>query len=486
MTNLQSATDSRKDQTSVMCCLYYGLPVGAISMLHGGPLVVLQSIYAEFFGLSLAVIATVVLVARLFDTVSDPIIGYWSDRYYAKKGNRKPFILFGSLVFIVGAYFLFNPVKNVNGIYFLFFILLFYLGYTLFSIPHYAWGNDISGDSKSSTKIYAVRASFMYFGILLFYALPQVPYFESTEFTPQVLRWAVFLAAVLLIPSLYFNLKNVPGSLGRSFFDGDICKGHSPQDKKDSDVGLFVLWLNVKHNEPFLIFLSAFILWGVGIGCWGGLLFIFINSYMDMGEHFSLAALISVGGSLMSVKLFSRLAMNRGKIFAWVISSLMTTVSIFLMLLLDPKDPNLFLLVVIMLMAYLGSISFMIFAPALLSDIVDYGTWKFGGNFAGSYFSLFMMVAKANDAIGVALGLTIVNSFGFSLSSPNNEFNSVWGLKLAAIWIPAVLFLLSVFIIRKIPITTHRHAIICRALARREQRWGPSCTDNYQSVKPLR
>ena len=137
-------------------------------MLYGGPLVVLQSIYAEYYGLSLATIATVIFVARLFDTVSDPVMGYWSDKYYARNGTRKPFILTGGLVFIAGAYSLFNPLGPVNSFYFMGSILLFYLGYTLLSIPHYAWGNDISHSSKSSTRIYAVRAGFMFFGILFY------------------------------------------------------------------------------------------------------------------------------------------------------------------------------------------------------------------------------------------------------------------------------------------------------------------------------
>ena len=441
--------------------LFYGLPIGAVSMLYGGPLVVLQSIYAEHYGLSLAAIATVIFVARLFDTVTDPVMGYWSDRYYARTGTRKPFMFFGGLMFIVGAYFLFNPSGTVSVLYFLGFILLFYLGYTLLSIPHYAWGNDISGDSISSTKVYAVRAGFMFFGILLFYALPQLPMFESTEFTPQVLRWAVIIAAVMLIPSLYLSLKYVPNSLEKICNQNNISRSHEL-----GKTSIFVLWNSVKCNKPFLLFLGAFILWGTGVGCWSGLLFIFINTYLSMGEYFSMVALISVAGSLMSVNLLSRLALNWGKVVAWIVSSLLTTISMLLMLFLDPLKPNLTLLVAIMLMAYLGSISFMIFAPALLSDIVDYGSWKYEGQFAGSYFSLFMMVAKANDAIGLALGLAVVNGFGFSLTT-SNDANAVFGLKLAAIWIPAVLFLLSIIIIRKIPINSRRHAIICKALARR-------------------
>ena len=61
--------------------LAYPLPYIAMAFLFG-PMAILQGIYAKYFGLSLTTIAAVLLIGRLFDAITDPIIGYLSDRHF--------------------------------------------------------------------------------------------------------------------------------------------------------------------------------------------------------------------------------------------------------------------------------------------------------------------------------------------------------------------------------------------------------------------
>ncbi|MDB4077713.1 MFS transporter, partial [Porticoccaceae bacterium] len=122
--------------------LAYTLPVlGTMFLL--GPIPIVQGIYAKYFGLSLAVIASLVLATRLLDALTDPLIGYLSDRAKACTGTRKVFIAIGAMLFLVSAYYLFVPVdpttinkgSTVSGTYFFIASFFFYLGLTLFDIP---------------------------------------------------------------------------------------------------------------------------------------------------------------------------------------------------------------------------------------------------------------------------------------------------------------------------------------------------------------
>lgn len=449
---------------------FYSLPVGATAMLYGGPLVVLQGIYAKYYGLSLTTIASILLIARLFDTVTDPIIGYCSDRYHARTGTRKPFVAAGGILFIVGAYGLFIPPDNVDAFYTLIAFLIFYLGFTLFNIPHYAWGNEISRDSDSSTRLFTMRSLMMAAGGMIFYSLPQLPFFPSTEFTPEVLQWAVIIAGVLLLPALYACVVCVPNTYQdqpQKLVTQPRCQASINSSQHTT---LRSLWNSIIYNKPMLLFLGAFISWGLGIGSWSGLLFIFIDSYLGMGKNFSLLALIGMGCSILGIRVWSAIALRFGKVIAWIISTVATGASMLSLALLTPDDPSFTILVMAMALAFLGAISVTIFAPALLSDIVDYSAWKFGSKRAGSYFSLYFLFWKANEAIGIALGLAIAGWFGFDPSASSHAPQAVWGLKLAAIWMPSLLFLLSIIFIYRIPINARRHAIICKALARREER----------------
>ena len=449
---------------------YYSLPSGVMALLYGGPLVVLQGIYAKYYGLSLGEIASILLIARLFDTITDPIVGFYSDQYHARKGTRKPFVFWGAIVFIVGAYGLFMPPDRATSAYILSFFLIYYLGFTLFNVPHYAWGNDISSTTQDSIRTYTVRSLLIAVGTLVFYSIPQLPFFAVKDFTPETLQWALIVCGLLLSPAIVLCIFYVPDSHESS--DMAFIKNNSrinPTNESSGHKSLGVL-KTIKRNKPLLIFLSGFFLWNLGLGSFGGLLFIYIDSYLGVGDQFSMVALIGVGCSILGVKIWSVVALRVGKIKAWMLSTMVMMSSLLLMLLLVPDNPNAFFLIMLMVLIFLGSISTTIFAPALLSDIIDYSTWKFGQDFAASYFSIFFLIMKANDALGAAIGLSIVGWFGFNLSNKVHDSESVMGLQMAAIWLPVFFLLMSVFLIYKIPINTRRHTIICKALARRRSR----------------
>jgi Na+/melibiose symporter-like transporter len=95
----------------------FAAPSIAITFLFG-PLALVQGIYAMHYGVALTGIAAVLLISRLFDAVTDPLIGYFSDRARARTGTRKPFICFGGVGLVVCSYFLFIPSGEVSIVYF--------------------------------------------------------------------------------------------------------------------------------------------------------------------------------------------------------------------------------------------------------------------------------------------------------------------------------------------------------------------------------
>ena len=127
--------------------LAFAIPsIGLAIML--GPIAVLSGIYAKNFGLTLTTIASVMLIARVFDAVTDPIIGYCSDRWRLRTGSRKPFMLIGAILLVPCSYFLFVPGGTVSAAYFTFWYLAFYLSLTIFAIPQLAWINEFTTDTK--------------------------------------------------------------------------------------------------------------------------------------------------------------------------------------------------------------------------------------------------------------------------------------------------------------------------------------------------
>ena len=150
----------------------------------GAPIHILQGIYAKYYGFSLTTLASIILLARLFDAITDPLIGYYSDRYARRKGTRKPFILAGGLLLILSAYFLIctywrNVVgesRNVSVAYFTFWFMALYLAMTLFEIPHSAWASELALTSADKAKIFSFRSVAGSLGMVCFYLVPLLPF----------------------------------------------------------------------------------------------------------------------------------------------------------------------------------------------------------------------------------------------------------------------------------------------------------------------
>ena len=440
--------------------LSYALPALPLAFLFA-PMAVVKGIYAKYFGLTLVTIATVLLIARLFDAVTDLAIGYCTDRYYARGGSRKPFVACGGVLFIVAGWFLYVPPSNVGPGYFLGWLLAFYFSYTLFEIPHLAWGSDLAVSAVEKNKVYALRSFFALCAGLLFYAMPLLPVFETSEITPQTLKWTVLAAGILMLPMLYLCLKSIPDSRSshRPYIDEEVIK-------KDN---LREVLRTVVTNKPFVMLLAACICKGLGMGMWAVLLFLFVDTYLGLGEKFALVFLISTGISMVFLKPWYHLANYWGKQVAWEAGMILMAIGMLGTGLLSPDHIWLLLLLCVVLI-YAGLTTLAIMGASLLSDIVDYGTLKSGTDRAAVYFSLFTLINKTVGALGGAAGLALAGWYGFDPTQTVQSESAVFGLHLSMAWIPALLVLLALILIARIPISAHRHAIILRRLDSRRRR----------------
>lgn len=113
---MSSSAPSTLSRPAIWAFGLVALPLSTIGL----PLTIyLAPFYAGEMGLSLAAIGTAMMLARLLDIVVDPFIGVASDRMRSRFGRRRPFLVVGALVVIVGMAQLFNPAKGVGLVYFL-------------------------------------------------------------------------------------------------------------------------------------------------------------------------------------------------------------------------------------------------------------------------------------------------------------------------------------------------------------------------------
>ncbi|MGH7462435.1 MAG: MFS transporter, partial [Longimicrobiales bacterium] len=247
----------------------YAAPAFSQALIHGPTGAVIQGVYAKQFGLSLQSIALVLFVASIFDAAFNPLIGYSSDRYRVRFGSRKPWLIAGSLIAVVACWFLYAPTPPVTTAYFLFWLLLAYAGWAVSEVPYGAWIAEISTDYNERTRLTTWRAVSTYLGAMAFFAIPFLPFFTSTEFTAESLRWTAILAAIALPTFAVIAVMIVPNGAASA-----------PRRTENSQNA----WRGILGNRPLLVFALMFALIGLASGVSYGVLFFYVDAYLRQGH----------------------------------------------------------------------------------------------------------------------------------------------------------------------------------------------------------
>ncbi|MHA7901361.1 MAG: MFS transporter [Henriciella sp.] len=184
----------------------YGVGGAAGGIKNNGFDYVLLLFYSQVLGLSAVLVAAALWIALIFDAVSDPVVGYWSDNLKNRLGRRHPFMYAAMVPVAVGYYFVWNPPIGLEGLglfgWLLILTILVRLMYTLFEVPQHALSAELSQDYDVRTSLMSFRYFFAWVGGL----------------SVQVILFAVLLKPTEQDASGFFYLPgwNAYGLLGAS------------------------------------------------------------------------------------------------------------------------------------------------------------------------------------------------------------------------------------------------------------------------------
>ena len=452
-----SLSNRSQNHISTLTGISYALPVIPVAILMSSNSV-LSGIYATHHGLPLTTISLVMLIATLFDAVTDPSIGYLSDRYHARTGSRHLFIVAGAVLLIPCAWFLLNPGEGVNTSYFLIWYLLFYLATTLFQIPHLTWGGEVSPIAEQKNNVYAYRSYGQFAGMAIFSIIPMLPFTEGSNVTPETMRYLVMAAAVILLPTLYMMLRYVPSGVHR------VDNTRVPENP-------FRAVRELMANKPLLWFVAVSVAYTLASAFYIGLLFIVTNTYLGLGEYFVYLMLFNLVLSILTVKPAVAFIISVGKINAFLISVLLTVIAFLLLLLVLLNTAYTLALFVLFFTVYgFSSAIVNVVVYSLLSDVSDYGTLKSGVDRSATCFSLQSFSMKTSTGLGISASVGLAGLWGFDPTSQSQEGDMYWVLAVCMGVVPAVLALIAALCIPKIAINEQRHEIIRKRLDTRAER----------------
>ena len=461
----QHAAERRRPLTTYTY-ISYGAPAAPLS-LAGLPLAVyLPVIYADSdgFGLSLTVVGTILALSRISDVITDPLIGRLSDKWRTRWGRRKPWILAGTPIFGLGMWYLFHPPFEFsdmslfgytfsNGYLWLFATLtVFYLGATIKDLPFSAWGAELSTNYNERTLIMSWKEVFNVGGALVSAFTPAIILFFGYD-KPTEAVFALVLMMCITMPLVNLN-----------------CLAVVPEwrvaEKEKQRIRIIDGLRVAAGNKPFVLLVAVFAFGSIGSAMTYSLSFFFVKHVLVAGELYGLYLapyfLFQIAAVPLWFKLSQRIGKHKSTMWAvgWYAlwSSFIPVIAVtpaawyspfevthFLGLLpasvqadavayFEGVETGKFLFFIIIMClkgSAIGALSALPFA--MFADVVDVDTAKTGKRRAGEFMAIWSMTKKGAYALGIFIGLALVELWGFdALADPRDTTNTSFALLMLA------------------------------------------------------
>jgi len=290
----------------------YGLPAFGAALVLISVAVYLPNYYTDDLGLSAGLLGWVLLVGRLWDAVTDPLMGYVSDRTRSRLGRRRPYFLLATLPLWLAFYLTWAPEEGLSPralfVHVLLAYLVLYTFWTVFWVPYISLGMELTPDYHERTRLFGVRQAFFLLGMAGGMLLPEL--FARAAGGPAggYPRMAALFGGVCcaLILVAFARLRERP----RASLE------HAPLV-----AGLRITF----RNRAFVILMLTYLAALVG-GSFIAPLTLYVAKYVIVAREVVPFVMLSyLVGSVLSIPLWVRLSARRGKNATWTAGMLLAT-----------------------------------------------------------------------------------------------------------------------------------------------------------------
>ena len=384
----------------------YGLGDTASNIVFQVVINFMMYFYTDVFGIGAAAVGTLMLVVRMFDAVTDPLMGGIADRTQTRWGRYRPYLLWIAFPYGILAVLTFTtPDFSESGklLYAYITYALLMTAYTAINIPYSALGGVITADPQERASVQSWRFMLAMVGgaIVAAATLPMVDFFggEDKQKGFQIAMMVLSTFAILCFIACFALTK----------------EREDPTEKAEQQSIFKDFVFLMKNDQWRLIALITFVLL-VSVAMRGATTPYFVSYYLNSESMISVfmtaGMLAGVAGAMFANWMSSHVCKVR--VMKWATLGI---VVFNVMLMFVPRDQ----LMLALVLSILANFTHMIIIPYLFSavaDTVDYGLQVWGKGAMAMSFSGHLLALKIGIAVGGALTGWILAGVGYQ---PNVE-----------------------------------------------------------------
>ena len=430
--------------------------------------------YSNVFGLSLADAGVLMLVTRIWDAVSDPMMGIIADRTKTRWGKYRPYLLFFALPFALCGILLFTTPENGKVVWAYVTYLLMMTVYTGINVPYGSLLNVMTADSDEKSVLSSYRMFFAYGGsfIALFAWEPLCNMFDKTRIATE---GAGGLEAISTNPAAWQNAMIVIASCCLVLFllSFLLTKEHV---KSESTVSVGQDLKLLLKNKPWWILIGAALASNLFNTVRGTTTAYFFADYIQQmvsldgkwaflvsaGIFLSIGEIANMAGVVLAVPMSRHLGKKSTYILSMAALIVLSVAFFFL-----PATAGGYwamLAFQIVISVFTGVISPLVWS--MYADVADYSELKDGTASTGLIFSSASMAQKFGGAFGGSAVMWLLAAFGYStVAGAVQTETAILGLRILMSWVPALVAALSILVVWFYPLTKKKMAAVQTELA---------------------
>jgi GPH family glycoside/pentoside/hexuronide:cation symporter len=420
----------------------------------------------------------VMIFPRLFDAITDPIMGFISDNTKSKWGRRRQYVFLGAIImgfsFIVMWQLHKESTIDYNFTYFLLWSLLFYVGLTIFSVPYVAMGYEMSDDFHERTNIMAVAQFIGQWAWVIapwfWVIMDDQNFFKSSEIAVRELAIWVGLVCMTfaMIPAIFIKGKSTLNedydsitfkNIIKSFYTIFVINfGQAFKIKafRKLCIATFLIFNAFNTVAAFTYFIIVFFLFNGVTGpdgaWWWPTLF------------GSVGALVTTFLVIPAVTILSN---KVGKKKAFIVSQSVSIIGyIMLWFLFIPGKPHMFLLALPFFSFGIGGLFTLMMS--MTADVIDLDELNTGKRREGVFGAIYWWMVKFGFGIAGGLSGVILSVIGWESGGATQTEEALYGLRLFFSGLPILGTLLAIYVMRDYEITEEKAKEISAELAARK------------------
>jgi len=453
--------DKPFDHVSLADKVVYSLP-GLVLAAVGVPLYVyIPKFYTDVVGVSATAMGGLILLARLADAASDPLIGVLSDNTRTRYGRRRPYIALGSLALCACLAALYIPPTWNQGpatLWFAASILLLSLAWTLVDVPWESLGPEITFSYDERTALFSFREGMTIAGTVVAAAAPWIierGLSLSESPADQRIKFAVF--AIAFIPLALICCWMCALRIRER-------AGARPETATGREKGFWLSWRETLSNRPFLVLLSAYAVAAIGANLPATLIIYYVE-YVLGGRQTEIFILLYVCSGIAFLPLWLWISRHGDKKRAWIAAMAVNTGAFLGVFFLGPGDLLPYALLTVISGTGFGAS--LALPAAMQADVIDYDQLLHGQRREGRFIGVWSVVRKGSSAVGLGLALPLLDYFGYQ---PGQEQSQEVKLALRVLYclVPCLCQIGAILITLAYPLSRSRHRAVLEGIRLRQ------------------